>query len=80
MHNQGYLCYTYSMNRTTIVLDQKKLAKVRKILGTTGIKDTVDRAFDEILALELRKRAVDRYITMQGIDLADGEVMASAWR
>ncbi len=48
------------MNRTTIVLDQKKLAKVRKILGTTGIRDTVDRALDEILALELRKRAVDR--------------------
>ena len=68
------------MHRTTIVLDQKKLARVRKVLGTTGIKETVERAFDEILAMELRKRAVERLIKMEGLDLADEKVMARAWR
>jgi len=72
--------YTGEMHRTTIVLDQKKLAKVRRILGTTGIKETVERAFDEILALQLRKRHMERLIKQEGLDLADPEVMAKAWR
>ncbi len=73
-------CYTQGMHRTTIVLTQKKLAKVRRVLGTTGIKETVERAFDEILAMEVRKHAVERLIKMEGIDLADKRVMARAWR
>jgi Arc/MetJ family transcription regulator len=68
------------MHRTTIVLDEKKLAKVRRVLGTTGIKETVERAFDEILAMELRKRHVERLIRQDGIDLANDDVMAAAWR
>jgi len=67
-------------NRTTIVLDQKKLARVRRVLGTTGIKETVERAFDEILAMELRKRHVERLVKQDGIDLANDAVMATAWR
>jgi hypothetical protein len=67
-------------HKTTIVLDQKKLSRVRRVLGTTGIKETVDRAFDEILAIELRKRAVARLIKLDGIDLANPAVMARAWR
>lgn len=55
-------------------------APAHRVLGTTGIKETVERAFDEILAMELRKRAVERLIKMEGIDLADEEVMAAAWR
>lgn len=68
------------MHRTTIQLDQKKLAKVRRVLGTTGIKETVERAFDEILAMELRRQHVERLIKNQGIDLDDDDVMATAWR
>lgn len=80
MHQMSHYAIPINMHRTTIVLDQKKLARVRKVLGTTGIKETVERAFDEILAMELRKRAVERLIKMQGIDLADEAVMARAWR
>lgn len=72
--------YTWQMHRTTINLDQKKLSRVRRLLGTTGIKDTVEKAFDEILAMEQRKRAVERLVKMDGIELADPEVMAGAWR
>lgn len=68
------------MHRTTINLDQKKLSKVRRLLGTTGIKDTVERAFDEILAMDLRKRAVERLIKMDGLELGDPTITDSAWR
>ena len=72
--------YTENMHRTTVVLDTKKLAKVQRVLGTTGIKETIERAFDEILAVEIRKRHVERLIKQEGIDLAKPDVMAKAWR
>ncbi|HEX7703478.1 MAG TPA: hypothetical protein VF403_22215 [Kofleriaceae bacterium] len=67
------------MRRTTIVLDQKKLAQVRRLLGTTGSNDTVEKAFDELLAMDLRKRAVERLIKQDGLELTD-DVAADAWR
>jgi hypothetical protein len=33
--------------RTTVELDEKKFSRVRRVLGTRGIKETIDRAFDE---------------------------------
>jgi hypothetical protein len=68
------------MHKTTLVLDEAKLRRARKVLGTKGIKDTVDRALDEVLALEARRRLVDRLRTGKGLDLADADVMAEAWR
>lgn len=68
------------MHRTTLVLDEKQLAKVKKILGTKGIKDTIDAAFAEIVAMEQRKRLVERLSTMNGLELDDPKVMARAWR
>ena len=68
------------MHRTTLVLDEKQLARVKKILGTKGIKDTIDAAFAEIVALEQRKKLAERLTTMDGLDLYDPKVMARAWR
>jgi len=68
------------MHRTTLNLDEKKLAKARRVLGTKGIKDTIDRALDEVIAFEARRRAVEQLRTMDGLELDDPEVMASAWR
>ena len=68
------------MRRTTVVLDTKKLANVQRVLGTTGINETIEHAFDEILALEIRKRHVERLIKQDGLDLAKPGVMAKAWR
>ena len=56
------------MHKTTIVVDDKKLARVQRVLGTKGIRDTFDRALDEVLALDARRRVVDRLRTMEGID------------
>ncbi len=68
------------MHRTTLVLDDRKLAKARKLLGTHGIKDTVERALDEVIAYEARRRAVEQLRTMDGLQLDDPKVMARAWR
>jgi hypothetical protein len=68
------------MHKTTLVLDEAKLRKARKVLGTKGIKDTIDRALDEVLALAARRRLVDRLRKMEGMDLDDPRVMADAWR
>ncbi len=56
------------MRRTSIELDESQLASVQRVLGTSGIKDTVDRAFDEVLRADLRCRLADRVRTGEGID------------
>lgn len=68
------------MHKTTLVLDTRKLDKVRKALGTRSIRDTVDRALDEVLALESRRRLLQRLTRMTGLDLSKARVMAGAWR
>lgn len=68
------------MHKTTLVLDEAKLKRVRKLLGTKGIRDTIDRALDEVLAMEARRRLVERLRTMDGLDLDQPEIMAGAWR
>ena len=50
------------------------------MLGTKGIKDTIDRALDEVIALDARRRLVEKLRKMDGMDLADDKVMAGAWR
>ncbi len=68
------------MHRTTLVLDERKLAKARAVLKTKGIKETVERALDEVIAYEARRKAVEQLRTMQGLDLDDAKVMRRAWR
>jgi Arc/MetJ family transcription regulator len=68
------------MHRTTLVIDERKLAKARRLLGTKGIKDTIERALDEVIAYEARRLAVEQLRTMEGLDLDDPKVMAKAWR
>ena len=46
-----------------MVIDRKKVAKAKKILGTETIADTVDAALDEVLALEARRRLLERIRT-----------------
>jgi len=68
------------MHKTTIELDEQLLEQVRAVLGTHGLKATVQRAFEEVLALDARQRAIRQLQTMEGLDLDRPEVMAEAWR
>ncbi len=62
------------------MLDDAKLRRARRILGTKGIRDTIDRALDEVLAVDARRRLVEKLRTMKGLDLDNAEIMAKAWR
>jgi Arc/MetJ family transcription regulator len=59
------------MRRTSIELDDSRLASVQRILGTTGVKDTIEGAFDEVLRSDLRRRLARRVRTGEGIDRGD---------
>lgn len=47
-------------DKTSMVIDRKKVARAKQILGTETIADTVDAALDEVLALEARRRLLER--------------------
>lgn len=57
------------IRRTSIEIDEEKLASVQEVLGTSGLKDTVEKAFDEILRKHLLERLIKRMKTGEGLDL-----------
>jgi Arc/MetJ family transcription regulator len=65
------------MRRTTLDIDDDMLSKAREILGTSGIKDTVDEALREIVRREAGRRLIARL--KENEDLANPEIMARAW-
>jgi Arc/MetJ family transcription regulator len=67
------------MTKRLIEVDDEKMAAVRKLLGTTTLRATVDGALDEVLALDRRRRAL---LTERGVDpgeLADPAKRQAAW-
>jgi len=49
-----------AVRKTSLAIDEEKLAEARKALGTTGIRDTVDAALDEVVRQRLIKRHLAR--------------------
>lgn len=68
------------MPKTTVDVDQDKVSAAREILGTRTLKDTIDRALDEVLAQKATELLIRRLQTMDGLELGDPEVLKSAWR
>ncbi len=68
------------VRKTTLTIDDEKIAQAREILGTTGITDTIDAALQDTIRRAAAERLIARMATMDGLDLADAEVMADAWR
>ena len=68
------------MTKRLIEVDDDKLATVRDLLGTRTLKDTVASAFDEVIALDRRRRALlaDRGAAQE--ELADPAQRQAAWR
>ena len=67
------------MTKRLIDVEDDKLDAVRVLLGTRTLKATVDAAFDEVLALDQRRRALlaDRGVEID--PLADPVVRRDAW-
>lgn len=68
------------VRKTTLEVDEALLQRAQEVLGTRGLKATVHRAFEEVLAANARRRAVQQLREMDGLDLDRPDVMASAWR
>jgi Arc/MetJ family transcription regulator len=67
------------MTKRLIDVDDTKLEAVRALLGTSTLKATVDEAFNEVLALASRRRAL---LAERGIEesmLRDPETRRAAW-
>jgi len=66
--------------KTSVEINEELLAAVQRILGTTTVKDTIEEAFREIVKEEARRQEVEALTRMEGLDLADPEVMSGVWR
>ncbi len=71
------VCHHLAMRRTSLEIDEVRLARAQKALGTKGIKDTVDRALEEVYRAELRRRLAQRVRSGDGVDLGEEVLEAS---
>ena len=67
------------MTKRSIDVDDEKLAAVRDLLGTDTLKAPVDQAFDEVLALAKRRRALLAQQDSGADALADADARRAAW-
>ena len=71
------LCYSPAMRRTSLEIDEERLTHAQRALGTTGVKETIDRALDEVIRADLRRRLAKRVRSGEGIDRGDEVLEAS---
>ena len=64
-------------HKTTLNVNVELLEHAQRVLGTRGIKDTIDRALQEVIAAEARRRALARLRTMEPVD--PDELRRQAW-
>ena len=69
-----------SLRKTSVEINEELLAAVKQLLATRTVKETIEKAFVEVLRAKARREEVEALSTMSGMDLADSEVMAGAWR
>jgi Arc/MetJ family transcription regulator len=78
---QLHICSTYVTTRkTSLEVDVELLDEVRRALGTTTLKETVEEAFLEVLRERARREEIEALQSMSVMELDDPEVMAGAWR
>lgn len=67
--------------RTTIEMDDTLLAEARSVLGTHGLKETVDRALAEVVRASRRRALARRLASGAGLDFDDRTIQAvRQWR
>ena len=68
------------MRKTSVDIDNDLMEQARSVLGTSSIKATIDAALREVLRAEARRQEIRALSRMDGLDLANEDVMAKAWR
>jgi len=67
------------VRKTTIEFDETTEGEVERVLGTRGLKATVDLSFRTVLALKARMEFIDQLRDMEGLELDRPDVLAQAW-
>ncbi|HCG02184.1 MAG TPA: DUF2191 domain-containing protein [Chloroflexi bacterium] len=67
------------MRKTTLVIDDALVERARSVLGTHGLKDTIDAALKEVLVRDARRALIQRLETSDGLDLEDEDLDRQAW-
>jgi Arc/MetJ family transcription regulator len=65
--------------RTTIEIDDELLGKAREVLGTRGLRDTVEAALHQVVKAALREDLIRQFESGDGLDLGD-EILAEIRR
>lgn len=68
------------MSKRLVDIDDDLLDEAAALLGTSTMKQTVNRSLEEVVLAARRKRHADRLETMRDLDLAKPRVMSGAWR
>ena len=68
------------VTKRLVDVDDDLLHDATKVLGASTMKETVNRALEEVVLAARRRRHAERLSTMEGIDLDKPEVMSGAWR
>ncbi len=69
------------VRRTTIEIDEALLAQAQRVLGTSGLKDTVDSALASVVRAERRRRLAARLSSGAGVDFnPETAEQARRWR
>ncbi len=69
-----------NIRKTSVAIDRELLSEVQGVLETETIKDTIEKAFLEVLRARARRDEVEAMTLMDGLDLADPDVMGGAWQ
>lgn len=68
------------MRKTTVAIDENLLEQARRVLGTSSLEETIDAALREVLRGDARRQEIKALAEMDGLDLANKDVIAKAWR
>ena len=68
------------MTKTSVEIDENLLEQARRLLGTSSIEETIDAALREVLRSDARRQEIKALAEMDGLDLANEDVIAKAWR
>ncbi len=68
------------VRKTSVEINEDLLAAAQDILSTTTVKETVEMAFREVVQAQARREEVRALTSMEGMDLADADLMRQAWR
>jgi Arc/MetJ family transcription regulator len=71
----------FPMRRASVEINEARLAHAQRVLGTSGIKETIDRALESVIRADLRRRLAERILTGDGVDRGDEVLRGSRrWR